>query len=176
MRKLYISLLAALFVVLSGRTSYAQVDSFALEPSWVEVVIYAGEATTTGFLIKAPASLLNRGRLQLSLADWRINKAGVVVYKEPGSSKRSAAPWISVYPTDVMIAAGKIDLVRLIVHVPEDAEPGFYRSAVLVGENPTMAPTKFEGESIAKFFQPFTIYLTVRPPTANHRAELSLHK
>lgn len=164
-------------VLLAGAlagTAFGQVSEFRLEPPGAEIEVCAGGQTTTSFLIRAEHLWILRDKLTLSVADQEVNKDGIVIYSEPGTVKHSASAWLNVYPVTVTLMGGDSKLIRVIVRVPEDVEPGLYTSAVLVEQKAAGPPVKLDGApTTTKIFSAFTLYITVRPP-APRGVELSL--
>ena len=176
MRKLNIVLLTGvLFAGGLAVSVFAQTEDFQLEPSGVQMELYPGHSSTTGFLIKAGSAGVLQNRLLLSLADWEFDKVGAVVYKEPGATKRSAASWLSIQPIVLPLAPGDVKLVRIAVRVPEDAAPGVYTSAVLVtGKAPELLGSTEVPGAPSKVYAAFTVLVTVRPPLPIRGADLTM--
>lgn len=176
MRKLNIVLMTGLlFAGAFAAVVFAQTGDFQLEPSGVQMDLYPGHSSTTGFLIKAGSVGVLQNRLLLNLADWEFDKAGAVVYKEPGTTKRSAASWLSIQPIALPIAQGDVKLVRIAVRVPEDAAPGVYTSAVLVtGKAPELSGIPEVPGAPLKVYAAFTVLITVRPPLPIRGADLTM--
>jgi hypothetical protein len=150
--------------------SLAKTHDVLLEPAGVELSVYPGNATTTGFLVKTDGLSAVRNGLVLSLADWEVSRDGIVIYKEPGTVNRSASGWISIHPITLPMAA-ETRLVRLTVQIPAHVVPGLYISAVIV--EPVIATQSDVAPSASKLFHVFTIYVTVPPPHTNRPLEVT---
>jgi hypothetical protein len=164
MRKLSVALMMLLAVGLADR-AFAQIGNFQMEPSGAQIELRPGHSSTTGFLVKAGSSGVFQDKLLLTLADWDFNRMGGVIYKEPGTTKRSASTWLTFQPISLPMAPGDVKLVRIAIRVPEDAAPGVYTSAVLVTEKtPELSPSIPELPGAPpKLYCAFTILITVRP-------------
>ncbi len=166
MRKLNVALLVGVLIAggLADRAS-CQTGNFQLEPTGVQLKLVPGHSSTTGFLIKAGSSGVLRDRLLLTLADWEFSKLGSVEYKEPSTTKRSAAAWLSIQPTTLPMVPGEGKLVRITVRIPDDVAPGVYASAVLVTEiPPELSPGIPDWPGTPpRVYCAFTILITVLP-------------
>jgi hypothetical protein len=166
MRKLTIAMtMGVLFAAVLNEMALGHTGSFQLEPSGVQIALFPGHSSTTGFLIKVGSTGTLREKLLLTLADWDFNRTGSVVYKEPGTTKRSASSWVTLHPVSLPVAPGDAKLVRIVVRIPDDAAPGVYTSAVLVTEKaPELTPGIPELPGAPpKVYCAFTILITVRP-------------
>src|SRR5580698_8358440 len=113
----------------------AQTPAFSIYPMRVELEVSPGGEKTAAFEIRAaPSPTPERGRLVVSLTDWKIREDGSVTYAEPGSTERSASPWIIFSPSALSTEPGRSQLVRITVKVPEDTQPGVYRSGLFIQE------------------------------------------
>ena len=86
MRKLISNLgaVAVLAAVISNPLQ-AQAPAFSINPMRMEMEVRPGTERTAAFEIKAaPSADAERGRLILSLTDWKIKEDGSVTYAEQG--------------------------------------------------------------------------------------------
>jgi fimbrial chaperone protein len=146
----------------------AQAPSFSIYPMRIELEASPGVEKTTAFEIKAAPSLApERGRLVLSLTDWQIREDGSVTYAEPGSTERSASPWIIFSPSALTTEPGRSQLVRITVKVPEKTQPGVYRSGLFIQERPPATPPGSQERVInLRVRYEFTLYVIVAPVSA----------
>jgi hypothetical protein len=172
MRTLKIGLIVALFIGgLAGTAAGQLAGDYRVEPSSVDIELVAGGATTTAFVIHAEPKWMLREKLLLSLADWDVDKNGILIYTEPGTAAHSASPFLTVHPAAVTLSSGDSKLIRLTVRVPEATEPGVYTSAVLVEDKVPGPPLTLDGPATtSKILYAFTVTVTVRParPVLTH--------
>jgi hypothetical protein len=151
------------------RPLLSQTPAFSIYPMRMEMEVNSGTEKTAAFEIRAAAANVpERGRLLLSLTDWIVRENGSVAYAEPGSTERSACPWIIFSPTAMSTEPGRSQLVRITVKVPEKTAPGVYRSGIFVQERPPAKPPgKDERVILLRVRYEFTLYVIV-PPVSAH--------
>ena len=69
---------------------------------------------------------------QLRTADWRLNETSNVEFFDDTLLEGSCRPWVRLERRTVRIGPGLQKNYRFEVHVPEDAEPGLCRFAILI--------------------------------------------
>lgn len=146
----------------------AQAGGLGLRPMRLELELTPGAERTMSFTIESPpAENAVRGRLLLTLGDWRLAEDTSVSYHEPGTQPNSAAPWLVLSSGDLSIASGQQRLVRVTARVPEGAKPGVYTSSIFVQERPP-AETPVVGDQrfYFRFRYVVTVYLIVTPVSA----------
>ena len=153
----------------------AETETFQIEPSGAQIQMFPGHSSTTGFLVRAGTSGKFPEKGLLTLADWEFDIIGNVVYKEAGTTRRSAASWLTIQPISLPLAPGDVKLVRLTVRIPADAAPGVYTSAVLVTRKaPEFSPSIPDLPGSPRAYCAFTLLITVRAPAPNRGAELTM--
>lgn len=147
----------------------AQSPAFSIYPMRIELEAGPGTEKTAAFEVRAaPSPVAERGRLVLSLTDWKIREDGSVTYAAPGSTERSASPWIIFSPAALTTEPGRDQLIRITVQVPEKTEPGVYRSGLFIQERPPATPPGSDERVILlRIRYEFTIYVIV-PPVSAH--------
>ena len=175
MSKTNIALMMGLLLIAgSATTTAAETESFLIEPSGAQLELLPGHASTTGFLVKA-ATDASKEKVLLTLADWEFNPMGAVVYKEPGTTRRSAASWLSIEPVSLPLGPGDVKLVRVAIRVPNDAAPGVYTSSILVTKTPPeLSPAIPDLPGTPRSYCAFTVLITVRSPLPNHGVDLTM--
>lgn len=167
-RLLQMASLVSMMTVLVALTSvaaYAQNSGIGLNPGRLEVEMRAGQEKTVGFQIEsAPSDHPVRGRLILTLTDWKINPDTSVAYTEPGTLPDSAAGWVVFSPSAISVTSGQTQLVRVTVKVPAGTAPGVYRTGIFVQERPPAAlPEPGQNVVFFRFRYLFSLYVIVPP-------------
>jgi P pilus assembly chaperone PapD len=84
------------------------------------------------------------GDFTVGLQDMKMLETGMIMPLDPGETPQySAIPYIHITPKSMTLKPGETQNVRLMLRVPENLEPGEYRTHVkvrLVNDN-TDAPT-----------------------------------
>ena len=149
----------------------AQMPQFSIAPMRSEVEVSPGNETTTSFQIQgAPSLTPERGRLILSLTDWKILEDGSLTFVKPGSDEQSASSWIIFTPSAFTLEAERSQLVRVTIRAPGTAKPGVYRSALFVEERPPATVPVGERVIYARGRYAFILYVIV--PPVSPKAEL----
>jgi hypothetical protein len=171
MKKLSVAakIIAACIPVLLLAPLPAQTPVFSIYPMRIELEVSPGAEKTAAFEIRAaPSPTPERGRLVVTLTDWQIREDGSVTYAEPGSTERSASPWIIFSPAALSTEPGRSQLVRITVKVPEKTQPGVYRSGLFVQERPAATPPGSDERVILlRVRYEFTVYVVVLPVSAH---------
>ncbi len=143
----------------------AQTIGLGLRPMRLEMDVVPGQEKTMSFAVEAPPTDVPvRGRLLLSLGDWRLAEDTSVSYHEPGSQPNSAASWLILSSSDFTITSGQERLVRVTARVPAGTRPGVYSSSVFIQERPpTEAPKPGEQRFHFRFRYVVTVYIVVGP-------------
>src|SRR5665213_3502643 len=89
------------------------------------------------------------GDFTVGLQDMKMLETGMIVPLDPGETPQySAMPYIHITPKSMTLKPGETQTVRLLLRVPENLEPGEYRTHVkvwLVNDN-TDAPVNTAGK------------------------------
>jgi hypothetical protein len=163
MRILTFTILAVIALLFTSAASPGPNElEFALYPPTTELTLFPGEHGTVMFYVESAAWMTPpRMDLVASLVDWRIEKNGTVRYVNPGTWEDSAAAWTSYSPGAISLVAGGMERMRVTIRVPMRAEPGIYRTGVLV--EPMQASSKNVSPYAAKFTKVFRITVRVLP-------------
>jgi len=138
-----LALLPFLIIMLSAASARDKPD-FAIHPASTEMTLFAGDQATMTFYMESAASMMpSRVELMASLVDWRIERDGTVRYVGPGTWGDSASAWTTYNPGVVTLRAGGMESVRATIRVPMRAEPGIYRTGILIEPMGIAAKTKF---------------------------------
>jgi hypothetical protein len=134
MRTLTFTILAVIALLFTSAASPGPNElEFALYPPTTELTLFPGEHGTVTFYVESAAWMTPpRVDLVASLVDWRIEKNGTVRYVNPGTWEDSAAAWTSYNPGAMTLVAGGMERMRVTIRVPMRAEPGVYRTGVLI--------------------------------------------
>jgi len=89
-----------------------------------------------GDVLRDTLTIVNPGEAaagyQFRTADWQLNELSSVEFAVDELQEGSCRPWVRLERRDLEIGAGEQKIYRFEVHVPEDAEPGLCRFAILV--------------------------------------------
>jgi hypothetical protein len=100
-----------------------------------DVELAPGTEKTVAFEVKAGSSATgDRGRLIVSLTDWRVEEDGALTFSKTESEPASASSWIDFSPAALTIEPGRTQLVRVTIAVPPKTAPGTYGTALFVQE------------------------------------------
>ncbi len=158
-----------ILAVASGLPGWSATAGLGLNPGRLEIEVKPGGQKTVGFYVEAPPSEETvRGRVLVSFTDWGLKEDGSMTLSDSGTEPMSAAKWITFSPSAVSISSGQRALVRVTVDVPKDAQPGTYRTGLLVQERPpTIIPKA--GEHLVAFHFRYmeTLYVIVPPVAAD---------
>jgi hypothetical protein len=101
-----------------------------ISPSKFELRAKAGQ------VLRDTVTVLNAGEdpaeFQFRTVDWRLNDTNGVDFVEGELLEGSCRPWVRLERRAVRIRPGGQKKYRFEVHVPEDAEPGLCRFAILI--------------------------------------------
>src|SRR6266542_1830221 len=158
--------LAALSILLHG-----QMPQFSINPMRTEIEVAPGVEKTVSFEIQgAPSLTPERGRLILTVTDWKILDDGSLAFTKAGSEEASASSWIIFSPAAFTLEAERTQLVRITVRVPTSAKPGVYRSALFIEARPPATVPAGERIVYARGRYAFVLYVIV--PPVSPKAEL----
>jgi hypothetical protein len=139
-----------------------------LHPTTVEVGLNPGgrhrQVLTVGNLHRERSLALTVG-----LADWSLDENQQLELYPPGSTLRSAAPWVRFSPAVLKLAPGETRRVLVEIDVPVELEgPGDYRFAVLV--SPVLPPPEKRAEAPSGVWSKVQVsslfYITLPPAAA----------
>lgn len=71
-------------------------------------------------------------RLVFTEEDWDHGEDGRITFTKGVSTAESVRPWLVFSPSELEIVPGETGEVRVSIVVPEDAEPGEYRTALIL--------------------------------------------
>ena len=88
------------------------------------------------FRIQQVSSLTpERGRLILTVTDWKILEDGSLTFTEPEANEGSASSWIIFTPSAFTLEAERSQLVRITIRAPATAKP-VDRTGLFIEERP----------------------------------------
>lgn len=127
----YLSLLLSLALLVNPQPLWA---SLAVAPLKQEISIRPGETAkiTLRFIHQVRAAEVTPDVATLTLTDVSVSEAGSLIFKDPGTLKNSASPWITLPTKTVSVDPGKEDTVEIAIAPPLQTPPGEYYSAVKV--------------------------------------------
>ena len=104
--------------------------SVEVSPLRVELTAGAGSTTTQGITVS------NAGkdpiRVRARLTDWELSRDGAPQFESAvENGPYSATGWLRIAPPEQVIDPGKDAVVRFSMTVPQQIEPGGYRTGVL---------------------------------------------
>jgi hypothetical protein len=101
-----------------------------ISPSKFELNARPGQTLRDTVTIFNPAE--TSADFQFRTADWQLNETSSVEFFEDALLEGSCRPWVRLERKAVRIEAGARRNYRFEVHVPENAEPGLCRFALLI--------------------------------------------
>jgi P pilus assembly chaperone PapD len=135
-----------IFLIISSSSSMSTEVSISVSPIRVEHFVRQGEKGTDMILVTNDGTAPTR--LRVSVADFTLTKDGSPQFMNPGETPQSCAQWIRVNPVDFRINPGQTREVRYTITVPQDAEDGGYRAAIIFETVPDVPP----GEKMKRVF------------------------
>ena len=119
---------------LAPRPAAAQ-TSVEASPMRVEMQAIPGASSTQSVTLTNAGTQLVRVRA--SLSDWYLSKEGAPQFEDPGPARAYAASgWVRFAPPEFVIEGGSQATVRFTLTVPQDTEPGGYRTGLLFDFTP----------------------------------------
>jgi P pilus assembly chaperone PapD len=145
---------------------------FSINPMRLEVEVSPGNEKTASFQIQgAPSLTPERGRLILTVTDWKILEDGSLTFTKPEADEGSASSWIIFTPSAFTLEAERSQLVRLTIRAPATAKPGVYRTALFIEERPPATVPGGQRIIYARGRFAFILYVIVPPVSPNRVVE-----
>nr|MQY69407.1 hypothetical protein [Bacillota bacterium] len=126
------------FVQMTGTIVFCQV-SFSVAPLIQEITTPPG--VTRNFRLTVITALSERAEMHFLVypADFRLSKDGNIEFFEPGSIKRSAAPWIKINPAEFTMQPNEKKDIKVELTIPQNVSGGYY-AVILVHLLPEVPP------------------------------------
>jgi len=126
------------FLGIMGTFVYCQV-SFTIAPLIQEITVSPG--VTRNFRLRVFTGPGEQAEMHFLVypADFRLNKEGKIDFFEPGSIKRSAAPWIKIDPAEFTMKPNEKKDIKVELNIPRNVSGGYY-AAILVHLIPEIPP------------------------------------
>ncbi|MBF5043140.1 hypothetical protein FGE12_12145 [Aggregicoccus sp. 17bor-14] len=168
-----LSLLALLFTVPAlaqapapapAETAAPRPNELALAPSRFELPIAPGDEQTVVVNVISSGSGTTPLRLRASLGDWALSATGDMSFDKPGTTPRSATPWMLYSPAELSVAPGQTHPVRVTISVPKDAAPGDYTAVLFVEERPADLKQRTNTKQLMFHFRLAAIFYVMVPP------------
>jgi len=157
-----------LFVLLALLPEAVLAFGLGIHPTTVEVGLEPGghhrQVLTVGNLHREKNLALTVG-----LADWSLDENQQLELYPPGSTLRTASPWVRFSPAVLKLAPGESQRVVVEIQLPVDLKgSGDYRFAVLV--SPVLPPLKERREAPSGIWNKVQVsslfYITLPPASA----------
>jgi hypothetical protein len=117
-----------------------------ISPSKFELSASPGEVVRDTLTIMNPAR--EPADYLLRTADWQLNDESGIEFIEDTLATGSCRPWVKLERRTIQVRAGEQRTYRFEVHVPEDAQPGLCRFAILIEPaEPALAELRDTGVS-----------------------------
>lgn len=133
-----------------------------LENPRIEVTVNPGGSVTETFNIGNIGTVPTA--LTLQVKDWRQANANDLEILEPGTNPYSSAPWVQVTPQQGVLQPNQLQVARLRVQVPKNAQPGDWTAYIVANERPILPPAA-PGESRIStgFSSGVVLYVRIAP-------------
>ena len=138
-----LSLLIFFFVFLAGVAAFAQV-SFTVSPPLIELTVPAGTTREFSLTVFAGTGEKKEMRFRVYLADFNLKKDGNIQFFRAGTLKRSAAPWIEINPSELVMKPEERKRVNVKLTIPAGVSGGYY-AAIMVELLPEIPPEAVMG-------------------------------
>jgi hypothetical protein len=167
------ALIAALAASILWAGPAAAQISVEVSPLRVELTAGAGSTTTQGITVS------NAGkdpiRVRARLTDWELSRDGAPQFESAvENGPYSATGWLRIAPPEQVIDPGKDAVVRFSMTVPQQIEPGGYRTGVLFEFGPASGDPIARGREVMFKSRIATlIYISIgQPPVAAELIDL----
>ena len=169
-RALFWGIFVAVVPALARAPAYA--ISFHFSPATISVEAAPGQTvsrTLSLTLAKECAPTHFKARME----DWWRNEGNDrTFYAQAGTIAHSCGKWCSVNPVESAVKPDETMTVKVTVHVPGDAKPGGYWSALTIDEVPD--PTEPRPTGVSMIFRAsLSVAIYVEIPTATRAARIS---
>jgi hypothetical protein len=135
----------ALVIVLASMFAVgAHAGDVAMMPTRVEISLKPGQDFTTVVNVMHIADNEEDEsplRVSMKTEDWFQDSWGRIEYASSKPGPESARPWVVFSPGEQQIPPGQTASVRVSVIVPDNAEPGEYRAALIAQPRTSYEPT-----------------------------------
>ena len=142
----WIILLIVVITTLVPALLFSAEVSISISPIRVEHLVSQGEKGTD--IISVTNDGTASTRLKVSIEDWALTRGGNPMFMKVESNPYSCAGWIRINPVDFRIDPGQTKDVRYTIAVPEGAEDGGFRAAILFETVPDVTP----GEKVKRVY------------------------
>ena len=122
---------------------FAQIG-FTVSPALIELTVPAGTIREFSLTVHTNLEGRKEGRLRAYVTDFGLKRDGSIEFFRPGSSKRSAAPWVEIEPSRLVMKPQDRKEIKVKVTVPGRASGGYY-AAVMVELVPEIPPEAVMG-------------------------------
>jgi len=167
------ALIAALAALILWAGPAAAQISVEVSPLRIELTAGAGSTTTQGITVS------NAGkdpiRVRARLTDWELSRDGAPQFESAvENGPYSATGWLRIAPPEQVIDPGKDAVVRFSMTVPQQIEPGGYRTGVLFEFGPASGDPIARGREVMFKSRIATlIYISIgQPPVAAELIDL----
>jgi hypothetical protein len=167
------ALIAALAALILWAGPAAAQISVEVSPLRIELTAGAGSTTTQGITVS------NAGkdpiRVRARLTDWELSRDGAPQFESAvENGPYSATGWLRLAPPEQVIDPGKDAVVRFSMTVPQQIEPGGYRTGVLFEFGPASGDPIARGREVMFKSRIATlIYISIgEPPVAAELIDL----
>ena len=164
----------SLALVLGLFSSPVLAGDVSVMPTLVEVSVPPGEDYTT--VVQVRYTQDGEGdtepvRIVLASEDWGMDGWGRLSFQGEETADHSAKSWVVFSPAEAEVRPGELLEVRMSVIVPEDAEPGEYRTSLIVQPRSVFRPAR-EGEKRIELRCRLATILYLEVPPVTRDAEL----
>jgi hypothetical protein len=121
-----------LLAALSAQAIAQQSQSVGLSPAYLDADVKPGSVYTQEFAVSNRTSA--RLRFRASLGDLGYDAENRRVEARPGTTPRSASPWVRFVPDELTVEPGGSAKFKAVITVPDSARGGYYTVPYFQGE------------------------------------------
>ena len=145
----YKKLSLLIVVLLLGQQAFAQGFGAGISPSRFELRAKPGAVLRDTIMVVNPGN--QPASYQFTTSDWEMNANQGPDFYENELADDSCRPWVKLERKTVEIRPGARKNYRFEVHVPEDAEPGLCKFALLISPADTATAAMGGAEQQIRF-------------------------
>ncbi|MBN1694515.1 hypothetical protein JW879_03830 [candidate division WOR-3 bacterium] len=108
--------------------------SLLVSPLRLEVTSYPGVITREISVKNGDA--YNEAIISVYKGDWNLSKDGNILYYPADSLSNSCSEWITINPTEFVLAPGAVQEIRVTFEIPSETKGGFWSVIFFEGKPP----------------------------------------
>jgi len=108
--------------------------SLLVSPLRLEVSSYPGVITRE--LSVKNGDAYNKAIVNIYKGDWNLSKEGKILYYPADSLSNSCSPWVTINPTEFVLAPGEVKDIRVTFEIPPETTGGYWSVIFFEGKPP----------------------------------------